>query len=209
MEVDMPESAKTRTRVPPERRIPYAYPNLKKNVISFLASNWLAARRWVVPHYELVVSEQRESDAMYVKGYRSRVYSAIPHFAVVNTQPQMAFLFVSFKGNDGSPYQDMAYEGSLGSMESVEFNLADHDKLKIPKLKETAKSGDLFWFRVGWFDIHSSVEVQVDAWIEYYENPMWAQVGQHWARPLAILETSYIRDDAWFPRWEAKLAPRE
>jgi hypothetical protein len=173
-----------------------------------MSKNWKATQRWVIPNYELVISEQREPDSNWVNGYRNRVYSAIPHFAIVNTQPATAYMYVSFKNEDGTTYLDMAYEGSLAQMASVSFNLADHPKLKIPKLKATAKTGDLLWFRNGWFDIHASTEIQVDAWINYYEKPMSAQSGYNWARQPRAQLSSFIRDDAVFPKVKAQVAPR-
>jgi hypothetical protein len=109
---------------------------------------------------------------------------------------------------DGGVYLDMAYEGALEQRASVEFNVANHPKLQLPQLAKDDTQADVLWAREGWFDIYASAEIQVDAWIKYYENPMMETTGHSWTRSLPVQPSSFIRKDAWFPIWDYKLAPR-
>ena len=177
------------------------------DALKVLSGLWIPTKRYVVPHYELVISEQRVPDDRYLPGYRSRRYSAIPHFAVVNTQPKILHMFVSFASFEGSAHLDMAYEGSLDQRTSVVFNVANHPKLQLPHLPDEVTGADVYWVRQGWFDIHASAEVQVDAWISYAEDPIGVPVGPRWMRTLPVQESSYIRNDAWFPKKSVALGP--
>jgi len=173
---------------------------LPADALKVLEGIWIPTKRYVVPHYEFVISEQRTPDDRYMSGYRSRKYSAIPYFAVVNTQPKILHMFVSFASLDGNTHTDMAYEGSLDQRKSVVFNVANHPKLQLPYLADEVTGADLFWERQGWFDIYASAEVQVDAWISYYENPLNEQYGHNWMRSLPVQQSSFIRGDVWFPK---------
>ena len=180
---------------------------LPVDAVKVLSGVWIPAKRYVAPHYEMVVSEHRKPDDRWIDGYRNRHYAAFPHFAIVNTQPKTAHLYVSFMKLEGGSYVDMAYEGSLEPWMNVKFNVADHPKLTLPQLPATVTEADLLWVREGWLDILSSVEVQLDAWLVYFEKPWHETSGYRWVRTLPVQESSFIRPDVWLPKKDVALGP--